>query len=899
VTFLFTDIEGSTRVWETAPTSMREALAQHDEIIRKVTEAHGGYVFATGGDGFAAAFTRAGTAAAAALDAQRALGSAQWPDGAHLKVRMAMHTGEAEERDGDYFGTAVNRAARLMAVAHGGQLVCSSVTAALLEGVELIDLGEHRLRDLTAPQRVFQVGTGVFPPLRSLDALPGNLPHAVSSFVGREDELSALAEAVRTDRLVTITGVGGVGKTRLALQAAAGAVAAFTDGAWLCELAAASTGEELAQVVAVALGVVQRPQMTLVASIVDFLRSRDALVVLDNCEHLLDAAAAVAEAVLTGAPRVHVLATSREGLGVQGEQVWPLRSLRLDEGLSGTSEAVELFATRARSADSGFLLDDENLPAVAEVCRRLDGIPLAIELAAARAATMSPAEIAGHLDERFRLLTGARRRGTERHQTLRSAIAWSHSLLSVPERSVFDRLGVFPTSFDEAAAVAVASTDDIERWDVIDALDALVAKSMVVVERSAGTRYRLLETLRHFARDQLESHGETDDAYRRHGRHYAALAATIGAGLLSRDELRWRARLSEELDNLRAAVGWAFDSEGYNDAVRGVELIKCLLPYCGTSTVWGVQAWAPWGLPWLDGLLGEERVVVLGGAVIDAYHRGDLDGATTFARRAEDEAAGRFTPALAVAYLYHGLATAAAGDAQEALALLSEALELRTASALTMQDVGLLVESGLGWVAYNAGDLGLARAVASSAVHEAQSSEVPALIAVALCLLARVLPDDRADEALNAAEESMRLIDEGAGAETNYAPAGQTAAMLLASRNEPVRAASALHRAVSYSAARGESPTTASTMGIAVFVLAVANDQVGAATVGGAIELGALTYRVLSEEHRRRHEGALQEVARALGPAAYDAARQNGASMTSDEAIQYALERLELVRGLG
>jgi predicted ATPase len=896
VTFLFTDIEGSTGLWETAPDATDSALAWHDSILRDAIGAHGGYVFATGGDGFAAAFARAADALAAAEKARTELANEHWPEGATVRVRMALHTGEASERDGNYFGSAVNRAARLMAVGHGGQLLVSAVTAELLTDVELVDLGEHRLRDLAAPMRVFQVGPGSFPPLRSMDFLPGNLPQVVSALVGRVAELTAIAEAVRANRLVTLTGVGGVGKTRLALQVAADAMTGFSDGAWLCELAAASTGDELAHVVAVALGVGQRPHMSLAASIVDFLRPRQELVLLDNCEHLHDDAADLAEAIMAGAPRVHVLATSREGLGVRGEQMWPLRSLDLAPRQTGPSEAVELFASRAQAVDPAFALDDKSLAAVAEVCRRLDGIPLAIELAAARVATMSPGEIAGHLDERFRLLTGARRRGVERHQTLRSAIAWSYSLLTDTERVVFDRLGVFPSSFDEAAAVAVACGDGVERWDVIDAVAALVAKSMVGAERSEEpTRYQLLETLRHFAREQLEARGETDTTHRRHAAHYARVAEEVGGGLMSPDALHWRPRLIAELDNLRAATGWAFDGSVLDDSRLGVRVLEPLMSYSAFSPLLGIQAFAATALPELDELAAEERAVVLSAGAMNSYWRGDIGLVRELAGRAVAEAS-TFAPAVAVAYTYLGLAIAATGDADGAMAVLVEGRARLAASGLTSHGSGRVIESGLGWLAYNAGDLELARSVAAEYLEAAQRAGVPGLIAGALALVARTLPDDRADDALEAAQESMRLIDAGAGCEALYGPAAQTVAMLLSSRNDPTGAARALHRGVSYSADLGELMTNASNVAFAVFVLADAGDLVGAATLGGATAGEVLSGQVLSPDHRQRYDAALSQVAQCLGPGYGDASRR-GAAMSYDEIIHFTLSHLALVSG--
>jgi len=494
VTFLFTDIEGSTRLWQQDEFAMRAALSRHDELLRSAVADHGGTVFSSMGDGIAAAFPAASAAVRAALSAQQLIGAEAWPTATPIRVRMGLHTGEAESREGDYFGTAVNRAARLMAVGHGGQVLCSSATTEVLgDEMVLTDLGEHRLRDLDRPMHVFQLGGGGFGPLRSLDGLPGNLPSSETSFVGRRAQLAEVAKELGANRLVTLTGVGGVGKTRLALQVAAELLPGFAEGAWLCELAAAATEDDLAQVVAVALGVAQRPQMSLAESIVDFLRPRRVLVVLDNCEHLLDSAARLVVAILAGAPGVRILATSREGLGIPGERLWSVPSLSVVEGAE-VGEAVALFADRAEAVDRRFVLDEATLPAVVELCRRLDGIPLAIELAAARVAVMSPAEMAGHLDERFRLLTGGRRGRVERHQTLRAAVEWSYSLLTDTDKTVFECLGVFPSSFDEQAAIAVCCPSGLERWDVIDTVAGLVAKSMVGVERSGGaTRYQLLD----------------------------------------------------------------------------------------------------------------------------------------------------------------------------------------------------------------------------------------------------------------------------------------------------------------------------------------------------------------------------------------------------------------------
>jgi predicted ATPase len=579
VTFLFTDLEGSTRLWEEHGDSMGRALARHDEIIRAAIGKHGGLVFATGGDSFSAVFGRAAAALGAAQEAQEGLAGEGWPAGLALRVRMGVHTGEAEERGGDYFGPAVNRAARLMRLGHGGQILCSAVTAEVVEGAGLVDLGVHRLRDLSEPVRVFQLGTSVFAPLRSLETFPGKLPLQLSTFVGRDKELAQVAKALEVSRLVTLTGVGGVGKTRLALQTAAEILPRLPDGAWLCELDAVRDPDLVAQAVAGAFGVPARPGSSWLDSLLAFLRDQTVLVVLDNCEHLLRAVARLVMAIEAAGPGIRVLATSREGLNVAGEQLIQVPSLRLpgdDPGLGvAQCESVRLFLERARLVKADFEIDAANQADVAAICSRLDGVALAIELAAARVPAMTPAELLGRLDRRFKLLSGGGRVALERQRTLKATIDWSYDLLTEPERRLLDRLAVFAGGFNLAAAEAVCAGSPIEVEDVFDLLAGLVARSLVdATATGATTRYRLLETIRQYGEERLAEAGETDELRACHADHFIDFAATATPNMYGPGQREWAARLAAERDNFQAAMAFAIARD---DVERAMGLL-CQTP---------------------------------------------------------------------------------------------------------------------------------------------------------------------------------------------------------------------------------------------------------------------------------------------------------------------------------
>ena len=586
VTLLFTDIQGSTRLWEAEPGQMAAALRRHDEILRTAIEDAGGYVFKTVGDAFCAAFATAPAAVRAALAAQQDLSEQSWLTSRPIAVRMGLHTGVCEERDGDYFGPVVNRAARLEAVAHGGQVLVSGATAELLAGAlpggaQLRDLGPHRLKDLGRAEQVFQLEAphlaSSFPPLASLDnpELPNNLPMLLSAFVGREAELTQVRDLTSATRLVTLTGAGGSGKTRLALQAAAEQIGRAPDGVWLADLAPLTDGGQINGTVAAALGIQDQSGPVHAEALTRALAALDTVIVLDNCEHLIDDAAKFCEQIIRRCPRVRVLATSREPLGIDGERVYRVPSLSLPGDVDvadevAGSDAVRLFADRAK--DSGFALDRESGPLVATICRRLDGIPLALELAAARLSSMSLKQISDRLDQRFRLLTGGARNAMPRQQTLQATVEWSFGLLSQRERDTLARLSVFAGSFDLDAAETLCTTAAVDAFDVADLLGSLVDKSLVVADHAAGTvRYRLLETIRQYgAQELLRSEGDAEvlrvrDQHADYYKRLAENAAPSLAGHGQRDSLR---RLDAERDNLRAAFAHLAADQRADDVMR-------------------------------------------------------------------------------------------------------------------------------------------------------------------------------------------------------------------------------------------------------------------------------------------------------------------------------------------
>jgi predicted ATPase/class 3 adenylate cyclase len=575
VTLLLADVEGSTRLWETQPEAMKAAVARLDQTLSQAVATHRGVrpVEQGEGDSFVIAFARAADAVTCALELQRA-------PLAPIKLRIGLHTGDIQLRDeGNYIGPTINRTARLRDLAHGGQTVLSGATEPLVvdqlpPDVSLTDLGSHQLRDLPRPERVVQLChpdlLNDFPPLRTANsAAAERLPAQLTSFIGRQSEMKGIREALADNRLVTLTGAGGAGKTRLAVQVAAKAATEFADGVWYVDLAPIADPEVVPVAAARALGLPDQPGQPTTDVLLRFVRDRQMLMLLDNCEHLLDASAKLITALLSRCPALTLLTTSREPVGVAGEVSWRVPSLSLAD------EAVELFVDRARRTKPEFRVSADNAETLTEICRRLDGLPLAIELAAARVRALSPTEILHSLHDQFRLLTGGARTAVRRQQTLRASVDWSHELLSEPEQVLFRRLAVFFGGFDLDAAQAVASRGPVERYQVLDQLTLLVDKSLVLAEDSRhGTRYRLLETVRQYAQEKLKESREGDEVRSRHRDHYTAMAGLLDAPAGGQHERRIE-QAAAEIDNLRAAFAWSREN---SDTDLALTLSSALLP---------------------------------------------------------------------------------------------------------------------------------------------------------------------------------------------------------------------------------------------------------------------------------------------------------------------------------
>ena len=777
-TFLFTDIQGSTRLWEDEPARMREALARHDALAREAVERHRGSVVKTTGDGLYAVFAEALDAVRAIVALQLAIADPAATAGVALPVRSGLHAGEGEHRDNDYFGRAVNRAARVMGVAHGGQIVLSQAVVDQVSGrlpapLSLVPLGTVRLRDLSRPEPVCQlVHPGLrrdFPALRSLEATPNNLPQQLTSFVGRDDTQADLEAALRSTRLLTLVGVGGLGKTRLSLQVAADALDDYPDGVWFVELAPLSDAALVPHAVASVLGVRDEPGASVHDALARYVADRRLLLVLDNCEHLVEACAVMAKRLLEAGPQLRILTSSREPLHVLGETTFPVPALAVPgpDGDEGPAElarcgALQLFRDRANAARPDLALTPGRMSVVAAICRRLDGIPLALELAAARVRTLSLETIAARLSDRFTLLTGGDRTALPRQQTLRACLDWSYDLLTRAERTLLARTAVFAGGFTLEAAEAVGADDEGAVLGVLDLLSRLVEQSLVEFDAEAP-RYRMLETVREYALERLAQSGFAAAVRTRHLGYclrFAGAAADSGAA----ERGAWLVAVDRELDNLLAAHAWC--DHVPDGAALGLDLVVAIAR---------MNYWVIHGLPELGYRVttealerpgAERRVLVrcraLLGAAQFGYYIGRLDEAhaqatESLAIAGEIGDSGRMGGALTLL----GGITYAQGDAAAARDHFARAIALARGSAQPIQLSNAL--NDLAEIHQAEGDLDLAEPLYLEALALQRHLSLPSSRAILLQNLARVaIERGQPNRARAPLLESLDIADEQA-----------------------------------------------------------------------------------------------------------------------------------------
>ena len=902
VTFLFTDIEGSTRLLQQLGDRYAEVLATHHRLLRTAIQDAHGHEMDTQGDALFAAFPRARDALLAAVAAQRAVQGHPWPDGIAPKVRIGLHTGEPLSGETGYVGMDVHRAARIAAAGHGGQILVSDVTHGLVardlpEGVSLRDLGEHRLKDLAHPHRLFQVVAADlladFPPIRSLDAHPHNLPIQLTSFIGREREIAEVKALLSKARLVTLTGSGGAGKTRLALQVAADVMEGYPDGVWLAEFAPIADPTLVPKTVATALGVPEQPGREQIDTLVDALKRRALLLVLDNCEHLLAACRDLAAVLLRACPQVRVMATSREGLGVPGETLWRVPSLSLpDVRHLPTSEdlvlyeAVRLFVARAMATTPGFSVTSQNASAVAQVCQRLDGIPLAIELAAARVKVLAVEQIAARLDDRFRLLTGGSQIVLARHQTLRAAIDWSYNLLSEPERMLLRRLAVFAGGWSLEAAEAVCAGDGVEPSEILDLLTQLVDKSLVIGEtQGAIARYRLLETVRQYGLDRLLEGGEVYEIRSRHRDWYLALAEQAKPEWSEADRNVWLRRLETEHDNLRTALAWSLEENADVGLRLGVAL----------NRFWH-QSHYEEGRAWLTKLLGRggptSPFLRARGFNIEghlAWVQGDFQHAAalseeglSLSRKLED------TSGIASSLFTLGLTEMALGDYDRAGRLLEESQSL-------YRDVGDREEMAhalrhRGHLAARQGNYPLATVLLEEALTRFQEIGAKEGVAYSLRHLGVTKHYQRdTGQAVELLERSLALFREIEDVQgTAYALTGLGSA--LRQEGNHARASDLFRESLALSRKHGIKWATLECLYGLAGVSACQGQPERAARLLGVAEVlrGAIDYS-LPLPDQTDYERSLTVVRAALSDAAFAAAWADGRAMTLEQAIEYAL----------
>jgi predicted ATPase/class 3 adenylate cyclase len=907
ITFLFTDVEGSTKLWERNPEAMSKALSHHDELIRNAVEAHDGFVFKTVGDAFYVAFSPAAEAVEAAIDAQKSLLTEEWEETGPLKVRIALHTGTAEERGGDYFGPTLNRAARLLSAGHGGQVLLSLSTQRLVRdqlplGAELRDLGVRRLKDVLGPEHIFQLTApelpASFPPLNTLDVRLNNLPIQPTPLLGREREVAEIADLLRHAdvRLLTLTGTGGTGKTRLALQSAAELIDDFEDGVFLVALAPISDPELVASTVAGALSVSESAGRPLKEDLRDFLNTKELLLVLDNFEQVVDAAPLVGE-LLSGCPGLKVLATSRTLLRIYGEHEYAVRPLELPDPdhlppieTLRQYEAIRFFTERARAANAHFSLTNENALAVAEICARLDGLPLAIELAAARIKLLSPQAMCSRLSDPLKFLTGGARDLPERQRTLRGAIAWSHALLNEDEQALFARLSVFSDGCALEAVEAVCDPVGDLFVDVLEGLSSLLDKSLLRQEEMVEEepRFVMLETIREYARERLELSGEAEEIRRMHAEYFLALAEQGASEQQGPEETAWLERLDLEHDNMRAALSWMLESE---EAEPGMRLAGALWQF------WDMRGYYGEGRRWLEEALAKDgrasavRAKALEGVGWLADLQGDIDRAVAAAEeglslsarvKIESSVRASFLRILGSAAYVHGDHEQAARLYEESLALSREARDERGVASSLLQ---------LGNVSSDLGDHEEAKTFYEEGLALSRKLDDKALLASALISVGAefLLQGDHERGAMLNEEAAELYRERGNRGHLQYALDNLGWAALVRGN---LQQAEELHReSLALSRQLGDKLVAAEALeGLACSASARGEAERVARLFGAAEALReAVGYRQEPREHALR-EPYLVAARPRLSEARWDAAWAEGRRLGFEEAIAYALE---------
>ena len=909
VTFLFTDIEGSTKLWEQSPRGMHSALTRHDAILWEAIEGHGGFVFKTVGDAFCAVFPIAIGALQAALAAQRTLLSQEWGEEIDtLRARMALHTGAAHERDGDYFGPPVNRVARLLSAGHGGQVLLSSSAQELVRDhlpadTHLRDLGERHLKDLARPERIFQLTAFDLPseflPLRTLERFPNNLPLQATPLIGRGREVEAVSERLRSTetRLLTLVGPGGTGKTRVGLQAAAELVGDFEDGVFFVPLAAITDPALVAPTIARVLGLSEGGAQLPEESLEGYLRERRTLLFLDNLEQVIESAFLV-DRLLSSAADLKVLATSRIPLGLYGEYEFPVPPLSLPDPESlppvenlTEYEAVRLFAERASAVRPGFSLTQQNATAVVEICRRLDGLPLAIELAAARIKLLPAGVLLERLQNRLKVLTGGARNLPERQRTLRSAIAWSYDLLGGGEKVLFARLGVFSGGATLEAIEAVCDAQGDLPTDVFDGISSLVDESLLRQEEGSGgePRFVMLETIREYARERLGQSGEAETTSRAHAEYFLALAEEAEPMLWGAEDAAWLDRLEQEHNNTRAALSWAISHQEAEIALRLGGALQWF---------WFARGYYDEGRSWLEqALAGEDGATTAALAKgLDAVgwlaqEQGDIDRAAEAAENGLKLGSEEVVGNVIVADLKHVLGETARhhGDYDLATEYHEEGLELYREAGERRG-----VAWSLGSLANVAGDRGdherAKRLYEEGLTLSRQLGGARPLGAYLGSLGYEFLLEGNLGRAAELNEEAAALFrKQGRRGDLQYVLVNLGWVALLQGDHE--RAEALYKESLVLCRELGDRLTASENLDGLACSAGERGDGGRAARLFGAAEgLREATGYQQAPRDRSLREPYLEDVHEQVGEAAWSAAREAGRSLTFEDAIAYALE---------